>query len=148
MRREYLCKTVEDLMSKDVDPDRFPNPIDRHVGLRIRLRRRELGVSQEKLADSIGLTFQQVQKYERAANRVSASKLWEVAQALNTSVAYFYDGLAGEPLAGVQEAATAFSHTPEGAEMATLFPQIRRERVRRMLLELVRAMAEEEPVGG
>ena len=70
-----------------------PNPIDRHVGLRIRMRRRELGVSQEKLADSIGLTFQQVQKYERAANRVSASKLWEMARALHTSVNYFYEGL-------------------------------------------------------
>src|SRR5436305_15092385 len=72
-----------------------PHPVDRHVGLRIRMRRKELGVSQEKLAESLGLTFQQVQKYERAANRVSASKLWEIARALNTSVAYFYEGLPG-----------------------------------------------------
>src|SRR3954454_13967642 len=83
-------------MAKDSDADRAPNPVDLHVGLRIRLRRRELGVSQEKLADSIGLTFQQVQKYERAANRVSAYKLWEMPRALKTSFAYFCDGL-GDP---------------------------------------------------
>ena len=70
-------------MSKDLDS--VPNPIDVHVGLRIRLRRKELGVSQEKLAEAIGLTFQQVQKYERAANRVSASKLYEMARALETN---------------------------------------------------------------
>src|SRR6266545_1294152 len=73
-----------------------PHPVDRHVGLRIRMRRKELGISQEKLADALGLTFQQVQKYERAANRVSASKLWEVARALNTSISYFYEGLSVE----------------------------------------------------
>src|SRR5438270_8920735 len=71
-----------------------PNPIDRHVGLRIRMRRKELGLSQERLADAVGLTFQQIQKYERAANRVSASKLWELAQALGVGIGYFYDGLA------------------------------------------------------
>src|SRR3954466_9847847 len=80
-------------MVKELELERSPNPVDRHVGLRIRMRRKELGVSQEKLADSIGLTFQQVQKYERAANRVSASKLWEMARALHTSVNYFYEGL-------------------------------------------------------
>src|SRR3569833_3990171 len=80
-------------MDKSDEPDRGPNPIDRHVGLRIRMRRKELGISQEKLAESIGLTFQQVQKYERAANRVSASKLWEMSRALTTSISYFYEGL-------------------------------------------------------
>src|SRR6195952_2345272 len=85
--------SLEGSMAKELELDRSPNPVDRHVGLRIRLRRKELGVSQEKLADSIGLTFQQVQKYERAANRVSASKLWEMARALNTSIAYFFEGL-------------------------------------------------------
>jgi len=135
-------------MSKDVDLDRSPNPIDRHVGLRIRLRRRELGVSQERLADSIGLTFQQVQKYERAANRVSASKLWEVARALRTSVTYFYEGLSGSAASSAasedDDTVQAFLLTPEGMELAALFPQIRRSKVRRRLLELVRVMAEEE----
>lgn len=136
-------------MSKDLELGRAPNPIDRHVGLRIRLRRRELGVSQERLADSIGLTFQQVQKYERAANRVSASKLWEMAKALQTSITYFYEGL-GEAIIppaaeGVETSdIQQFLMTPEGMELAALFPQIRRARVRRRLLDLVRAMAEEE----
>ena len=70
-----------------------PHPVDRHVGLRVRMRRKEMGVSQEKLAEALGITFQQVQKYERGANRVSASKLWEIARALETPVAYFYEGL-------------------------------------------------------
>lgn len=136
-------------MSKELHLERTPNPIDRHVGLRIRLRRRELGVSQERLADSIGLTFQQVQKYERAANRVSASKLWEMAKALRTTITYFYEGLA-DPVATPAETDSetsdiqAFLMTPEGMELAALFPQIRRARVRRRLLDLVRAMAEEE----
>ena len=124
-----------------------PNPIDRHVGLRIRMRRRELGVSQERLAESIGLTFQQVQKYERAANRVSASKLWEMARALNTSVGYFYEGL-GDPAEAARanvprEAVQDFLLTPEGIELASIFPKIPRGRVRRRILDLVRAMANE-----
>ena len=73
---------------------RGPNPIDLHVGARIRMRRRLLGVSQERLAEALGLTFQQVQKYERGANRVSASKLYEIARTLQTPVTYFFDGLA------------------------------------------------------
>ena len=124
-----------------------PNPIDRHVGLRIRMRRKELGVSQERLADSIGLTFQQVQKYERAANRVSASKLWEVARALSTSVTYFYEGLGDGPTAGVdlpRDAAQEFLLTPEGMELASIFPKLSQDRVRRKLIELVRLMAEDE----
>ncbi|HEY8615450.1 helix-turn-helix transcriptional regulator [Phenylobacterium sp.] len=131
-------------MDKLADLDRDgPNPIDRHVGLRIRLRRKELGVSQERLAESIGLTFQQVQKYERAANRVSASKLWEMAKALNTSVAYFYEGLGGAGAAASnlpKETVQDFLLTPEGLELASSFPRIREPRVRRKILELVRAM--------
>lgn len=132
-------------MTKDLELDRAPNPVDRHVGLRIRLRRKELGVSQERLAESIGLTFQQVQKYERAANRVSASKLWEMARALKTSVAYFYEGL-GDPSVPAEEGRDTvhdFLLTPEGMELAGLFPRVRRARVRRRLLDLVRTMAEE-----
>ena len=134
------------VMAKELDLERSPNPIDRHVGLRIRLRRKELGVSQEKLADQIGLTFQQVQKYERAANRVSASKLYEMARALNTSISYFYEGL-GDPGAPDSGPAAPSVHdfllTPEGMELAAVFPRIRRGRVRRRILDLVRAMAEE-----
>lgn len=139
-------------MDKPSEPDIGPNPIDRHVGLRIRMRRRELGISQERLAESIGLTFQQVQKYERAANRVSASKLWEVARALNTSVSFFYEGLSKpEGSTGFnppREQVHDFLATLEGIELANTFPKIPRGRVRRKVLDLVRAIAEEpESVG-
>ena len=120
------------------------HPVDRHVGLRIRMRRKELGVSQEKLAEALGLTFQQVQKYERAANRVSASKLFEIARALETSVSYFYEGLGANAEldlpGGPNLEAHAFLLTPEGAELAALFPRVGRSRVRRKVLELVRAI--------
>ena len=134
-------------MDKLVDLDRAPNPIDRHVGLRIRMRRKELGISQERLADSIGLTFQQVQKYERAANRVSASKLWEMSRALNTSISYFYEGLSDtpEPLGAnlPRETVQDFLMTPEGLELASTFPRIPHGRLRRKILDLVRVMSEE-----
>ncbi len=134
-------------MAKDSDP--APNPIDLHVGLRIRLRRKEMGVSQEKLADAIGLTFQQVQKYERAANRVSASKLYEMARVLKTSIGYFYEGLELESEATSDTAAGGppaqrFLLTSEGVELAAIFPKVRRARVRRRILDLVRAMVEED----
>lgn len=72
---------------------RRPNPVDVHVGARIRLRRKLVGISQEQLAEALGLTFQQVQKYERGANRVSASKLWDIAHKLQVTIAYFFEGL-------------------------------------------------------
>jgi transcriptional regulator with XRE-family HTH domain len=132
--------------------DRLPNPVDLHVGSRIRLRRKILGVSQERLADALGLTFQQVQKYERGANRVSASKLYEIAATLQTQIAYFFEGLAdpsavpeGEVAPGAERFVQDFLMTPEGLELAGLFPKITRARVRRRVLDLVRSMAEDEP---
>lgn len=125
-----------------------PHPVDRHVGLHIRMRRKALGISQEKLADSLGLTFQQVQKYERGANRVSASKLWEIARALKTNVAYFYEGLEDEAddsaRSVIGSSAQDFLLTPEGVELADAFPRIRRPGLRRKILDLVRAMADSE----
>lgn len=127
---------------------RGPNPIDLHVGASIRMRRRLLGVSQEKLAEALGLTFQQVQKYERGANRVSASKLYEIARTLQTPVTYFFDGLAdageiehGDVLS--EQAVSDFLLTSEGMELAALFPRIRRGPVRRRILELLRALTDE-----
>lgn len=68
-----------------------PNPVDAHVGQRVRLRRLSLGMSQEKLGAALGITFQQVQKYERGANRIGASRLWDLSLVLQCSVAYFYE---------------------------------------------------------
>ena len=70
-----------------------PNPIDVHVGARVRLRRTLLGLSQEKLGDAIGLTFQQVQKYERGANRIGASRLFDMSRVLNVPISYFYEDM-------------------------------------------------------
>lgn len=120
-----------------------PHPVDRHVGLRIRMRRKEIGVSQERLAEALGITFQQVQKYERGANRVSASKLWEIAQALKTGVTYFYEGLNDHELGDAGRNAQDFMLTGEGLELMSTFPRIAQPALRRKLVELVRAMAEE-----
>ena len=138
-------------MDKHEGPEVGPNPVDRHVGLRIRMRRKELGVSQERLAESIGLTFQQIQKYERAANRVSASKLWEVARALSTNIGYFYEGLDEPPAARgsnlPRESLQDFLLTDEGMELARYFPQIPQRGVRRQILDLVRTMADGPEMG-
>ena len=140
-------------MPVNPDPVRSPKPIDVHVGLQVRLRRKALKISQEKLAEALGLTFQQVQKYERAANRVSASKLWEMARALSTNIGYFYEGLGDAPLSDRENGAPGsnipretlqdFLLTPEGIELASVFPKIAKGRVRRKILDLVRAMAGE-----
>jgi transcriptional regulator with XRE-family HTH domain len=141
-------------MNASSDFDRLPNPIDLHVGARIRMRRKILGISQERLADDLGLTFQQVQKYERGANRVSASKLYEIARSLQSAVAYFFEGLAdptdleGMAEAGSQQFVHDFLMTPEGLELASLFPKISRPKVRRRILDLVRSMADEGLASG
>lgn len=133
------------------DAERAPDPVDLYVGARIRMRRKLLGVSQEGLAEQLGLTFQQVQKYERGANRVSASKLHAISRALDAPISYFFEGLgpgAAEGDNGVASEGAAFVHdlvmTPEGMELAALFPKIKRNRVRRRLLDLVRTLAEDE----
>jgi transcriptional regulator with XRE-family HTH domain len=132
----------------DLLESRPPNPVDLHVGARIRLRRRMQGVSQEKLADALGLTFQQVQKYERGANRVSASKLYEIATALQAPVSYFFDGLAdpsneegGNARPTDEQTVHTFLMTAEGLELAKLFPCLPRGRIRRRFLDLMRALA-------
>jgi transcriptional regulator with XRE-family HTH domain len=130
--------------------ERSPNPIDVHVGLQVRLRRKELKISQEKLAEALGLTFQQVQKYERGANRISASKLYEIARALHVPIGWFFEGLSDPTQEGPhadEGAPTAhnFLMTQEGIDLANLFPKVGQRRVRRRLVDLVRAMVEEEP---
>jgi transcriptional regulator with XRE-family HTH domain len=137
-------------MTNRVDSERSPNPVDIHVGMQVRLRRKELKISQERLADQLGLTFQQVQKYERGANRISASKLYEIARALRVSIAWFFEGLddpTADPFDGVTETdrapfARSFLTSPEGIDLANLFPKVTPRRVRRRLVDLVRSLAE------
>jgi transcriptional regulator with XRE-family HTH domain len=142
-------------MDRKIDPDHAPNPVDVHVGLQVRLRRKELKISQEKLAETLGLTFQQVQKYERGANRISASKLYEIARTLRVPMAWFFEGLS-DPAEGRGDGdaapeAASFAHefllTQEGIDLANLFPKVQPRRIRRRLVELVRSLAEEEEPG-
>jgi transcriptional regulator with XRE-family HTH domain len=125
------------------DGDRSPSHIDVGVGARIRERRKLLKISQERLADALGLTFQQVQKYERGANRVSASKLYEIAIVLGVPVGYFFADLPNTLNAGPGESPDALLSNADSLELATLFARISRPRVREQVLQLVRMMAEE-----
>ena len=129
--------------------DRTPNPVDIHVGNRVRLRRKVLGLSQSDLGEALGLTFQQVQKYERGSNRISASKLFQAAQALKVPASYFFEGYGVTGEEGFQESPSeqtvnAFLLTNEGLELAQTFPLIRSAKHRRKILDLVRALADEE----
>ena len=130
-------------------PEFAPNPIDVHVGARIRMRRKFQKLSQQDVANALGLTFQQVQKYERGANRVSASKLFEIAIFLKVPVTYFFDGYGkhddeGEWIVSAsEEAISNFLTTPEGIELARLFPLIKTAKQRRSVLSLVAALAED-----
>jgi transcriptional regulator with XRE-family HTH domain len=112
------------------------------------MRRKLLGVSQEKLAGALGLTFQQVQKYERGSNRISASKLFEIARFLDVVPAYFFDGLPldagkGRKKAPAERSLHEFLMTPEGVELASLLPRLH-SKYRRRVLELVRTLAGED----
>ncbi|MDB5439331.1 MAG: transcriptional regulator [Caulobacteraceae bacterium] len=118
-----------------------PHPVDRHVGTAIRLRRRAMGMSQDELASKLGLTFQQVQKYERGINRVSASKLHAIAAALKTPIAYFFQGAGGEGVedTGFSDVFTAFHNSREGEEVATLWLKATPNQ-RRAMLGLLREL--------
>ena len=118
------------------------NAIDHHVGKRIRRRRRLLGLTQQQLAQSVGIRFQQIQKYESGANRVSASRLFELAEALDVPVQYFYEGLqvSGESAApeGENVAADVLSQK-ETLDLVRAYYKLN-ERPRRRLLELARSL--------
>ena len=123
---------------------RSPNRIDVHVGAQLRLRRKARGFSQEALAKSVGLTFQQLQKYERGSNRISASKLYEFARLLECPVAYFFDGVGDGDDNARSVTAQPFAElaaTREGVKLAELFPQMP-SRDRGLVLQLVQTLAE------
>ncbi len=130
--------------------DKAPNPVDLHVGGRVRMRRKFLGMSQEGLGEHIDLTFQQVQKYERGSNRISASKLFEIAKALKAPIPYFFEGYGNtDNIEGFSESESeqfvhSFLMTTEGIELAEAFPRIVSPKHRRKILDLVRTLAEDE----
>lgn len=130
-----------------------PNPIDVHVGSRVRLRRTLLGMSQEKLGDAIGLTFQQVQKYERGANRIGSSRLFDLSRVLDVPVSFFFDDMPPEIAdrssngdSGLSEASTeSYAADPlakrETLELVRAYYQIDEPSVRKRLFDLAKALA-------
>lgn len=135
-----------------IENKKKPNPIDIHVGSRIRLRRTMLGMSQEKLGEALGITFQQIQKYEKGTNRVGASRLQNISTILNVPVAFFFEDAPGDPQtggqAGMAEANSSnyvvdFLSSSEGLQLNRAFIKISDPKVRRRLVDLVKALASE-----
>jgi transcriptional regulator with XRE-family HTH domain len=128
-------------------PKKQVNPIDIQVGNRVRIRRMLIGMSQERLGDLLGLTFQQVQKYEKGVNRIGAGRLFEVSRILNVPVDFFYEGVNAIP-AGASEAESApvmeFVSSGEGLQLSLAFMKIKDTKVRKRVLDLVKSLAEEE----
>jgi transcriptional regulator with XRE-family HTH domain len=128
-----------------------PNPIDRHVGSRVRMRRMLIGMSQEKLGEALGLTFQQVQKYEKGTNRIGASRLHRIASVLGVPVEFFYEGAPHG-----SAAATGFAESPsstymsdflssnEGVQLVKAFLAIKDPKIRRKVVELIAVLASDE----
>src|SRR5918997_4134780 len=121
-----------------------PDPVDVHVGARIRTRRLLLGMNQEALATALGLTFQQVQKYEGGSNRVSASRLAQMAEILGVSVAYFFNDLeaAGKVVTSDEAEIRDLMQRPEAIELIRWYYAIADSGVRQQFLEMVKAVAE------
>jgi transcriptional regulator with XRE-family HTH domain len=123
-----------------------PSAVDRYIGARVRARRVQIGVSQERLGDALGITFQQIQKYEKGANRMGASRLQQAATALGVPVSHFYDGAPdgqGMALAEAPQASYTPVLTTEEAALLAAFRRVNDQTVRKRMLQLVEAMAAE-----
>jgi transcriptional regulator with XRE-family HTH domain len=136
---------------------RRPNPIDIHVGSRVRFRRMLLGMSQEKLGERLGLTFQQIQKYEKGINRIGASRLFDLAHVLGVSVQFFYEEAPGEtaPIMAdgfaerpSETSIVEFLRSRDGLELNRAFVRIPDAKARRAIVELVRSLANDDSIEG
>jgi transcriptional regulator with XRE-family HTH domain len=128
-----------------------PNPIDKHVGSRVRMRRMMLSMSQEKLGGALGLTFQQVQKYEKGTNRIGASRLQQISHILQVPVAFFFEGAptSHPPAEGMSEAPSPtyvsdFLATSDGLALTKAFMEIKEPKLRRRIVDLVEEIAGRE----
>ena len=148
-RRVAADKNGRSFMSARVEK-KSPNPVDKHVGLRVRMRRMMLAMSQEKLGNALGLSFQQVQKYEKGANRIGASRLQQISHILQVPVAFFFEGAPN--LHGstdrMKEALSPsyvsdFLATPEGLLLTKAFMRINEAKLRRRIVDLVAEIAGE-----
>lgn len=132
-------------------PKKTPNPVDVHVGSRVRMRRMMLSMSQERLGEQLGVTFQQVQKYEKGSNRIGASRLQEIARVLQVPVAFFFEDAPGDTntASGFGESqssgfVTDFLTSSEGLSLNRAFVRIGDATVRRRVIELVEALADKD----
>jgi transcriptional regulator with XRE-family HTH domain len=127
---------------------RDPNFVDRHVGNRVRMRRLLVGMSQEKLGELLGITFQQVQKYEKGSNRVSASRLYQISRVLGVPVQFFYDELKeddGPSGFAESEGADAIAgalQSPDGVQIARIFSETTDPDKRKLILNAVKLLAD------
>ena len=121
--------------------------IDRHVSARVRMRRIIVGMSQEKLGEALGITFQQIHKYERGTDRIGASRLQQIAKTLGVSIEFFFEGL---PRARWRDTVTSdgneaeFLSTPEGVRLMQAFMRVTNPKIRRQCIKLVKSIAEDE----
>src|SRR5215216_3877641 len=130
---------------------KVPNPIDSYVGSRVRMRRMMLGMSQEKLGDALGLTFQQVQKYEKGTNRIGASRLQHISRILQVPVSFFFDGAPEIPgqATGMSETPSPayisdFLATSDGLALTKAFTRIKDGKLRRRIVDLVEQIATQD----
>jgi transcriptional regulator with XRE-family HTH domain len=130
-----------------------PNPVDKHVGSRVRMRRMMLSMSQEKLGDALGLTFQQVQKYEKGTNRIGASRLQQISHILQVPVSFFFEGAPSVPSLtrheGMAEAPSPayvadFLATSDGLALTKAFMRISDSKLRRRIVDLVEQIASDK----
>ncbi len=127
---------------------KVPNPVDKYVGTRVRMRRMMLSMSQERLGDALGLTFQQVQKYEKGANRIGASRLQQISDILNVPVSFFFEGAPNMPgHSGMGETPSPayvsdFLATSDGLLLIKYFMKIKNNKLRRRIVELVEQVAD------
>jgi transcriptional regulator with XRE-family HTH domain len=127
-----------------------PNPIDKHVGSRVRMRRMMIGMSQEKLGEKLGITFQQIQKYEKGTNRIGASRLQQIATVLSVPVSFFFEGApVPEGSGGLSEPTSPayvsdFLATSDGLALTKAFMKVKDAKVRRRIVDLVEAMVADE----
>ena len=138
------------LIARKLMAGKKPNPVDAHVGSRVRLRRMLLGMSQERLGESMGLTFQQVQKYEKGVNRIGASRLFQISKILDVPVQFFFEEApysgGGNAVRGMAEPDSEafileFLNSREGLELNRAFVKIGDPKVRKSVVDLVRALS-------
>ncbi len=132
-------------------PKKSPSPVDRHVGRRVRMRRMMLAFSQERLGDALGLTFQQIQKYEKGANRIGASRLQQIAATLKVPVEFFFEGAPNSTAvkhsgadSQSHEFAAEFMATTDGLTLASAFSRIRSAKLRSAIVAMVELIAKSQ----